>query len=124
MDNISKEFYIGSGDEKKLLAFNLNVMADIQKMYGSVDDWVELLEKKNEDGTPAEPDAEAFIKGFRCMLNEGVDIENEKDGGNRPELSERQVGRIITSLGQAEVHKAMANAIIDSTKTGDKPKNE
>lgn len=120
MENVNKEFYIGTGSDKKLVVFNLNVMADIQSDFNTVDEWIALVDRK---GDGQEPDAKALIKGFTYMLNEGVEIENEKDGGKRKAFTTRDTGRIITELGMANVQKAMATAIINSNDTGEKPKN-
>ena len=58
------------------------------------------------------------------MLNEGIDIKNESlpEEEKKPFYTEKQVGRIITSLGLKDATKVMNNAIIESTKT-DNPKN-
>ena len=127
-----------------LLVFNLNVMEAIQQEYGSVQAWGDLT-----DSTPAtrpkgqprrgangksdaqmaqehnarrEPDAKALIFGFREMVNEGNDILNEKDGGTRPELSLRQTGRLVTSLGLENVADKIQNVVTQSAKD-EKPKN-
>lgn len=130
--------------KKLLLVFNLNVMEAIQQEYGSVQEWGDLT-----DSTPAtrpkgpvmkgvkgksdaqvaaearaqrEPDAKALIFGFREMVNEGNDIMNEQDGGDRPELSLRQTGRLVTSLGLDNVADKIQNVVKKSAKD-DKPKN-
>lgn len=123
-----KQFYIGEGDNKTLLAFNLNVMALLQAEYGSVSTWVALLEDEpDEDGKTkrnGEPDMGAFLKGFAFMLNEGVDIENETADKKKAPYSERQVGRLIGKWGQNAVADAMKNAVSSSTDTGDTEKKE
>lgn len=126
-----KLFYLGEGDDKVLLAFNLNVMAEIQNEYGSVQNWVELLEDNpDEDGNlkrNGEPDMKAFLTGFAFMLNEGVEIENEKpENSDKPKkpYTLRQVGRMVGKWGKDTVGKAMADAIAGSTDTGESSKNE
>lgn len=102
------------------LMFDLNVMQAIQKEYGSIKVWGSKTEA-NEDGM----DAEAVIFGFREMLNEGIDAENEGKPADEqePELSLRQVGRIVTKLGIVEAAGKINQMVVNSTKD-DKPKNE
>lgn len=117
-----KLFKIGEGKYQATLAFNLNVMAQLQGEYGSVSAWVELLEDDDKNPTRGgEPDMQAFIKGFTFMLNEGVEIENDELTADKKKVpfTERQVGRLITTWGKDEVQKAMQNAIASSTDTGD-----
>ena len=104
-----------------LLVFNLNVMQAIQLKYQTVGKWSELV-----DTTPdrSEPDVEALIFGFAEMLNEGVEIQNDNDGGNRPLFSHRQVGRLITKLGFAKAGVTLAQAMTKATDTGNDSKNE
>lgn len=119
-----QQFYLGDGDDKVLLAFNLNVMAEIQKEYGSVSAWVDLLEDDPEDPKRnGEPDMQAFLTGFRAMLNEGVEIENEDNGTTKELFTVRQVGRMIGKWGKDAVNEAMKNAIASSSNTGEKSKN-
>lgn len=120
-----KQFSIGSGADRALLVFNLNVMAEIQTAFGSVSKWTSLLEDdEDEPKRGGEPDMNAFIKGFTCMLNEGVEIENETADVKKPLYTERQAGRLITKWGKDEISSAMKNAIASSTNTGDQSKNE
>jgi hypothetical protein len=117
-----KIFKIGEGEKEATLAFNLNVMAQIQSEYGSVSAWVELLEDDDEHPTRGgEPDMQAFIKGFTFMLNEGVEIENDDLPADKKKVpfTERQVGRLITTWGKDEVQKAMQATIASATDTGD-----
>jgi len=117
-----KIFKIGEGDKQATLAFNLNVMAQIQSEYGSVCALVELLEDDAENPTRGgEPDMQAFIKGFTFMLNEGVEIENDDLPADKKKVpfTERQVGRLITTWGKDEVQKAMQATIASATDTGD-----
>lgn len=98
------------------LVFNLNVMERIQSEYKSMDEWGSLT-----DGTAkGEPDAKAVIFGIAEMLNEGIDIENEENGTDVKPFTLKQVGRIITDVGLANVAKQMNQTVIDSTKTAEK----
>lgn len=117
-----KQFYLGEGDDKVLLAFNLNVFKEIQETWGSLDKWVALLQPPKN----AEPDLDAFIRGFAFMLNEGIDIENEsrRPDEQKPFFTDKQVGRLISKWGKDEVSKAMRSAIVGSVDTGKDSKNE
>jgi len=97
------------------LVFNLNVMEQIQEEYGTLDAWADLT-----DGSSHEPNAKAIIFGFCQMLNEGIDIQNEKDGTSIPPFTLRQTGRIITRLGLQTATDALNETVIDSTRSAEK----
>lgn len=103
-----------------LLAFTLNVMEAIQEEYGSVEKWGQLC----EDGNGAEPNAKAIKFGFTEMINEGIDILNEKHGTNTAPMTSRQVGRLITDVGLGNAANALRNTVSESTDTGEDGKNE
>lgn len=100
------------------LVFNLNVMENIQEEYGTLDKWGELTDG-SESG---EPDAKAVIFGFKEMINEGIDIENEENGTDVKPLTHKQAGRIISEVGMVEATQAMNETVVESTK--DEEKNE
>lgn len=110
------------------LAFNLNVMESIQEEYGTIDHWGELTdgseiiidEKGKKTKVPKEPNAKAVIFGFREMLNEGIDIENEEHGTDLKPFTLKQVGRIITEVGLREATLKLNQTVIDSTKSEEK----
>ena len=133
------------------IVFNLNVMQNVQQEYGSVSFWGDLTdgtyngkldyEKKNGEGSwedltddekianKGEPDAKAIIFGFTEMINEGIDIENEKavaKGENaKPYMTVRQVGRLITAIGLEFATQKMQETVIESQKVeGIDSKNE
>ena len=126
------------------LVFNLNVMEAIQTKFESLDAWGdltdgdayairdflaknpeasesdwELLEEKEKAKYKGEPDAGAVIYGFREMINEGLDIENEEliARGETPRafLSLKQVGRLITEYGLANATKKLNKTVVEST---------
>lgn len=105
-------------DKEYKLVFNLNVMENIQDEYGTLDKWGELTDG-SESG---EPDAKAVIFGFKEMINEGIDIENEENGTDVKPLTHKQVGRIISEVGMVEATQAMNETVVESTK--DEEKNE
>ena len=101
------------------LVFNLNVMEMIQKKYGSVQKWGEMIEDAEE------PNAKAVKYGITCMINEGIDIYNEdheddEDFKARKPMSENKVGRIITEVGLAETTRQLQKSVVDSTKSDEK----
>ena len=104
-------------ENKYALVFNLNVMESIQAKYGSVQKWGKLTDNKN-----GEPNAKALIFGFTEMINEAIDIENDEKGTNKPLLSLKQVGRIITKAGIQESANKLNKAITESVKD-EHPKN-
>lgn len=105
------------GEEEYSAIFNLNVMEQIQEEYGSVQKWGQLTDAKS-----GEPNAKAIIFGFRAMINEAIDIENDEKGENKPFYTLKQVGRIISRYGLQKSAVALNNAVIQATKE-DKPKN-
>ena len=126
-----KKFTVGEGDNQATLVFNLNVMAQLQAEFGSVDAWSKLLEDEPDEETGkrkrnGEPDMDAFLKGFTFMLNEGRDIENEDKPAEQQKApyTQGQVGRLIGKWGQNAVAEAMKNAVAGSVETGDTAKKE
>lgn len=97
------------------LVFNLNVMEAIQDEYGTIDKWGELT-----DGTSGEPNIKAVKFGFTAMINEGIDIDNEKNGTNIKPLTAKQVGRLLTEMGLLNVTQQINKTVIESTKSDEK----
>lgn len=103
------------------IVFNLNVMELIQERFGTVEAWGEAM--STEDGK--EPKASDIIYGFWCMLNEGIDMDNDdkpKDERVEP-LTLKQVGRMLTEVGIAGAADQMKSLVVESTKA-DTSKNE
>jgi hypothetical protein len=102
--------------EKYNLAFNLNVMEEIQAEYGNLNKWGEKCQPKK-----GEPDAKAVKFGFTSMLNEGIDIYNsENPTETKPFLTPKQVGRIISALGGEATKAALYGAVTESTQSAEK----
>lgn len=103
------------GDELIPITCNINVLEIIQKKYGSFDKWSELIapDYDEENNTLAEPDYAAIKFGYAAMINEGIDIENEMNGENKPFKTEKQVARIISHIGIETVSAQMAGEIED-----------
>ena len=97
------------------IVFNLNVMEAIQEEYGTIEKWGKLT-----DGEEGEPNAKAVIFGFHEMMNEGIDIQNEKTGNDIKPLTLKQVGRIITEYGLLNATKVMNNTVVESTQSAEK----
>ena len=102
--------------KKYKLVFNLNVMEEIQNKYGTVSRWGTITDggKKNE------PNIKALRFGITCMINEGIEIDNDDNGTDNPLLTEKQVGRIISELGIDDVAEQMQNTVVGSTQSTEK----
>ncbi|GMB10684.1 MAG: hypothetical protein NkDv07_0604 [Candidatus Improbicoccus devescovinae] len=99
--------YLEAGGEKFPLAFTINVMQEIQKKYGSINKLFDISKTQ-------EPDIGAIIFFLKEAINEGIDIENEKNPEKRSFVSEKQVGRIITEIGLSECAKLIEKVISKS----------
>ena len=53
------------------------------------------------------------------MLNEGIDMENEKNGTREPMLSSKQVGRIMTEVGIQTIASTIRDITVASVKSED-----
>lgn len=100
------------------VVFNLNAMEAIQEEYKTIEAWGELT-----DGKSGETNIKALIFGFTEMINEGIEIKNEKTGANDPLLTKKQVARMISEIGLNKVVEQMNKTVIESTKVDDS-KNE
>ncbi len=97
------------------IAFDLNVLETIQEKYGSMQAWSEMIEP--EDG---EANVSALLFGFTEMINEGIDIENDKHNTQIPFLTKKQVGRILTEFGMANAAQKLKSVVVESTKSEEK----
>ena len=109
--------YIEAGGKKYPLAFNLNVMEEIQEHYGTLDAWGKVTQGNGE------PKVKDLKCGVLAMLNEGIDMENESNGTNNPMLTGKQVGRIMTEVGIQDIVKAIQDITVASVKTEGSGKN-
>lgn len=131
-------------DKTYKIVFNLNVMEAVQAEYGTLDAWGALTDgteyaKREYEKTPkskkvpwddlsdkekaefnGEPDAKAVIFGFREMLNEGIDIDNEENGTDTKPFTLKQVGRIITEIGLANATATLNETVVASTQSDSK----
>ena len=110
--------YMGTlqfGEREIKIAFDLNVLETIQEKFGSLQAWSEKIEPKE-----GEADIGALLFGFMEMINEGIDIQNDKDHTNIPFMTKKQVGRLLTEYGLEDASKKMKQVVIDSTKNDEK----
>lgn len=110
MKEVSRKFSV-NGKEYELV-FNLNVMEEIQEEYGTLDKWGALTDGKNKNGE--EPDIKALIFGVAAMLNEAIEINNEKTGDKQPLLTRKQVGRLLSETGVDDIQEKMQEVVIAS----------
>lgn len=99
------------------LAFNLNVASVVQKKYGTLDVWAEKLKPKDKK---KQPELDDIIFTYKEFINEGIDIENDEKGEKRPFLTEKQVGRLLSSL---ENFTGIATELITESNDNGKEKN-
>lgn len=98
------------------LVFNLNVMEEIQEKYGTFEKWGELT----QGVTTGEADIKALKFGFALMLNEAIDIENEENGTDKPFITLKQVGRMITEIGLEAATQNLMKTVTESTQSTEK----
>lgn len=92
------------------LVFNLNVMEEIQEEYGTIENW----SAKAIEGD--EPNIKMLKFGFKAMLNEGIEIYNEDNEEQMELLTDKQVGRIISSAGFEAIAEKISDTVVDSVK--------
>lgn len=110
--------FIETGDDKYPVIFSFNVLEEIQNKYESFDKWSHIIEGgefidgKWEKKEPKIRDIKYFI---RLAINEGIDLENEKNNDNRKLLTDKQVGRLISEVGVQKVSQIIREVIQTST---------
>ena len=109
------ENIINYKDKEYKIVFNLNVMEQIQEEYGTIERWGDLT-----DGKEGEVNVKAMIFGLMCMLNEGIEIQNDEEGTSIPAFNRKQVGRMLTELGLKELTEKVNETVIESTKSDEK----
>ena len=117
MGNIEKITMSYKGIDYEL-AFNLNVMRDIQNEYGSMQAWTD----KTSEGEEANIDA--LIFGLGHAINEGIEIYNEEHEGEadftpRQILNEKQIGRLISNVGLSQTAEKIHKSMVEATKSDD-----
>lgn len=94
--------------------FNLNVMEVIQEEYKTFDNWTDLVGGKDKK---KEVDIKALIFGFKEMINEGIDIQNEEEGTDLKPFTSKQIGRMITEIGLQTANQKLIDVVVESTKS-------
>lgn len=112
-----KIIYLETENEKYPLAFNVNVMEEIQNEYGSISRWGSIVE--NKDSAESEPKIKDLKVGMLFMVNEGIEIENEKSETKRELLNSKQLGRLLSKIGLKEVIEKIKEVSINSTTVED-----
>ena len=112
--------YIETEKKNYRICMNLNVIEEIQEKYETLDDWIRIVDSA-KGGMPKLKDLKV---GLTEMINEAIDIENEKNNTNEPLLTEKQVGRILSEIGLEKLLEVVESLVVDSTKVDDLPKNE
>ena len=115
---LDKLEYLDDGEIKYPLAFTINVMEAAEEKYGGMESWAKLMDQK-------EPSYKALKFMVLEIINEGIDIQNEKlkDSKKIDPLTSKQVGRLITRVGMDEIGVKVFKLIKDSLPEVDKSKN-
>ena len=115
---IDKLEYLDDGDTKYPMAFTINVMEAAEEEYGGLENWAKLMDS-------SEPSYKALKFMILEIINEGIDIENEKlkNDKKKEALTSKQVGRLITRIGLEKIGMKVFNLIKESLPKGDKSKN-
>lgn len=111
------------GKEYKLI-FNLNVLEEIQDKYGTLNKI--LMEAYGEK--TGEPSVKALAFMIAAMINEGIDIDNEKREVPEKFITQKQANRMLTEFIQKnnieDVVKLIDDLMTKSLQGGKDSKNE
>ena len=114
---VDKINYLETKTEKYPLVFTLNVMEAIQEKYGTIEAWSNLIQR---DG---EPDIKALKFFITEAINEGLEIEAEKNGEKRKAITSKKAGRILTEIGLSGAASKIMATISDSVEMDEVGKN-
>lgn len=103
-------FPVEIGDKTYHLLFSLNALDEIQDKFGGYDKLTELFNQANPD----------WIKNTKWLLTMLI---NEGAAESEPELTEKQVGRMIHTGNIREIQCAMLKAFSVGT-SGDKEETQ
>lgn len=133
MGMIEKLTYIELGDGSYPIKCDLAVLEAAQEEYGTLNEFERKLagfkEEKGKDGSiRTEPSIKAVRLALTWMLNEGIDIENAKEGGKRKHITDLQMKELLTDANVFEVadklHKEFSRCFVSknrkSTQGGEK----
>ncbi len=119
VDLTDGEAYARKEFEEKYDSLDLKEFYKGKRIPKTRPDWSELSEEQQAQFDHM-PDISALIFGYTCMINEGIDLENEEKGTNRPFLTKRQVGRLLTGIGLKDAARTMNKLFVESTKGEEK----
>ncbi|MEI3542081.1 MAG: hypothetical protein V8P98_04675 [Acutalibacteraceae bacterium] len=114
---LNKINYLETETERYPLVFTLNVMEAIQEKYGSIEAWSNLIQR---DG---EPDIKALKFFITEAINEGLEIEAERNVEKPKVITAKKAGRILTEIGLSGAASKIMNTIAESIQTEDSAKN-
>ena len=98
------------------IAFSLNVLEVVQTECGSLEKWENEMQPKK-----GEPVFKTVLFTFKEMINEGIDIENERKNESRPFITHKQAGRLVTALGFLEAGKLIREVSAASVRSNKDP---
>jgi len=110
--------YIKTKDKKVPIYASINVMAEIQKKYGTLDAWMEQL-----SGTDDEPDITILLESMTMMINEGIEYTNYADNKNEPSMDQKHVGWLVTEISVENATSKVLEAISNGS-SGEAPDEE
>lgn len=98
------------------LAFDLNVVANLQDKYGAFETWFDKF---------AESNVRFIIDVIAEMINEAIDIKNEEEGTKEKKITNNQAGRIATQFLNGQKIVELTDFMIDTIKDDalEEPKN-
>ena len=114
---VDKINYLETKTEKYPLVFTLNVMEAIQEKYGTIEAWSNLIQR---DG---EPDIKALKFFITEAINEGLEIEAERNGEKPKVITAKKAGRILTEIGLSGTASKIMATISDSVEMDEVGKN-
>lgn len=115
---LDKIEYLEDGEIKYPMAFTVNVMESIEDEYGGLQNWVKSIDRE-------EPSYKAIKFMLLEVMNEGIDIENEKlsISKKREMVTPKQIGRMITRIGFEKIGTTLFKLIQESLPKGEASKN-
>lgn len=115
-------YHLKTKNEEFPMAFSIGIWSKLQKEFGSINKLETLATIKGENGV-VEPNLEIIIRIITDMINEGIDIENEKAAEKREFISTKKAGRIITEVGVQKAFNKMMQLINESQPKVEPEKN-
>lgn len=101
------------------LAFDINVLIAIQDRYGTFTKWMDLASGKDT----GEYDLKSIVFAYTEALNEGIEIANEDKTEKDELLTEKQVARMILSLGAEGAFEKLSTAAAKAVQGDENSKN-